>query len=61
MFQIRLTAKIRQVGPTAMPEGSAGNPGIPFTSKEKFTEKTSVRVVEKCQLGMIQNVHMANF
>jgi hypothetical protein len=44
-----------------MPEGSAGNPGIPFTTKEKFTEKTSVRVVEKCQPGMIQNVHMANF
>jgi hypothetical protein len=68
MFQVRLRAKIKQVGATAMPEGVQAilllcelYAGIRFTTEEKITEKTSVRAVEKCQLSTIQYVHMAKF
>jgi len=68
MFQVRLMAKIKQVGATAMPEGVQAvlhlcvlYPGIHFTTEEKIMEKTSVRAVEKCQLSTIQYVHMAKF
>jgi hypothetical protein len=35
--------------------------GIWFTTEEKSTEETLIRVVEKCQLGTIQCVSMAAF
>jgi hypothetical protein len=36
-------------------------PGIRLTTDGKSMERTSVRVVEKCQLGMNQFIDMATF